>query len=388
MRQDVSGSLDGQPFDYHTYIEMSRLPGEVDFTRELGGSEEPASYFHAITDGEAVYRWTNASQNCQGEAGQLGVGETREPASLLYNLTGATKKGTELVNQIQTTHYQFDQDDLRIATPKPKATGELWIADQGGYVVKMTLTIAPPSSPTGKGMEVGQDWTYEVSQVNAVDSIELPQGCLPVPVEIPAMPDAQEITRGSGLLSFITTSPAAEVVNLYFQALPKLGWMTDQKKPAGELNLPMSFLFTKGEQKLALNIDNSFQTGVDVDLVISAVEAVLPAATATPGDALPPTPAPTVNPLDSGLPEDIPLYPGVTGMIKNGGVVMVYSSDPVSNLVEFYLAQMPGLGWNLTQNFQSDSNTLLLWQKQDRNISISIIPSDGVTLLVIDTQSQ
>ena len=391
FRQDVTGSLDGQPFEYHTHIEMSRLPGQMDFTRELGGTEEPASYFHAITDGQAVYRWYTAAQSCQGEVGELAVGETRDPASLLFHLTGATKKGTELVNQIPTTHYQFDQNDLRVSDPKPEVNGEVWIADQGGYVVKLALTIAPPSNPTGAGMEVGQDWTYEISQVNSIDSIELPQGCLPVPVEIPALPDAQEITRSSGLLSFITASRASEVVDLYFQALPALGWETDQQKPTGDLILPVSLSFAKGDLKLAVNIDDSDQGGLDVDVLIymhGARPAVPSAATAAPGAAPPASPVATVNPAESGLPDDIPLYPGVTGMVKMAGTLKVDSSDPVDSVVNFYLQQMPALGWELMQNIPSGDTTVLMWQKQERIVSITVTPANGGTQLMIIQPSQ
>ena len=30
LRQNVTGSLDGQPFEYHTRIEISRRPGQID----------------------------------------------------------------------------------------------------------------------------------------------------------------------------------------------------------------------------------------------------------------------------------------------------------------------------------------------------------------------
>jgi hypothetical protein len=391
FRQDVTGSLDGQPYETHTHIELSRAAGQMDFTREIEGTEDPSSYFRAITSDQAVYRWYTAEQSCQGEAGKLADGEKLEPASLLFSLTGATKKGTEVVNQIPATHYQFDQNDLLASDPKPEVNGDLWIADQGGYVVKLALTVESPSNPTEAGMEVGQDWTYEISQVNAIDSIELPQGCMPIPLEIPTLPDAQEITRSSGLLSFITASQASEVVDFYFQNLPALGWETDQQKPTGDLILPVSLSFAKGDQKLSVNIDNSDQGGLDVDVLIymhGARSAVPSGATATPGAALPTSPVATVNPAKSGLPDDIPLYPGVTGLVKMESVFKVNSSDPVDSVVNFYLQQMPALGWELIQNIPSGDTTVLMWQKQERIVSITVTPANGETLLMIVQSSQ
>lgn len=388
FQQDVTGSVDGQPFEYHSHIELSRIPGEMDFTRELGGTEEPASNFHVITDGHTVYRLDTADQACQGEVGDLTVGETRDPASLLFPITGATNKGSDVVNQIQTTHYQFDQNDLNISDPKPEVNGELWIADQGGYVVKLTLVIAPPTNPTGKGKEIGQEWTYEISQVNAIDSIELPQGCLPVPVDIPATPDAIEVNRSSGILSYITASQASGVVDLYFEKLPPLGWETDQKKTEGDLTLPASLLFTKGDQKLVINIDNSTQGGLDVDVLVSTIGAMTTVFTATPGAVLPTTPAPIVDAAESGLPEDIPLYSGVTNMNKMGNVLMVTSFDPADSIVNFYLEKMPALEWSLMNSFVSDNSTLLMWQKQDTTISISVTSDSGKTNIVISQNLQ
>ena len=383
FRQDVTGTLDGKPFKYQTHIELSRLPGKMDFTRELGGSEETASYFHVITDGKTIYRWDSAGQSCQGEAGQLAVGETRDPASLLFHITGATKKGSEVVNQIPTTHYQFDQNNLHVSDPKPEVKGDLWMADQGGYVVKFALTIAPTSNPSGKGLETGQNWTYEISRVNTVDSIELPKDCLPVLVEIPTLPDAQEIYRNSGQLSFITSSQASEVVDLYFKALPALGWKTDQKKPDGDLTLPVSLIFAKGDQKLVVNIDNSAHGGLDVDILIHVVEAALTSITATPGASLPTIPAATVNPVQSGLPEDIPLYPGATGMLKMENAFTVNSADPVDSVVNFYLKKMPVLGWKLMNNIATDGTTVLMWQKQSAVVTISVTPDSGETKIII-----
>ena len=239
-----------------------------------------------------------------------------------------------------------------------------------------------------RGHGGGADWNYEISQVDAIDSIGLPTGCMPVPVEIPSLPDAQEVTRRSGLLSFITAFPASAVVDFYFQALPTLGWKTGQQKPGGDLVMPISLAFAKGDQKLAVNIDDSIQGGLDVDLLIYKAGALPSAAPATPAADLPGIPAATVNPADSGLPEDIPLYPGVTGMLKSENMLKVTSSDPAVSVVNFYLEQMPGLGWNISQNNQSNDLTMLIWQKQDRTVTITVIPDSGATQLMFIQESR
>lgn len=386
FQQDVIGSLDGQPYESHTHIELSRASGQVDFIREIEGTEDPTSFFHVISDGQAIYRWFNADQSCQGEAGKLADDEMLEPAALLFHLTGTTQMSSEILNQVATTHYQFNQNNLRISDPKPEIIGDLWIADQGGYVVKFKLTIAPPSNPSGVGMETGQEWTYEISQVNSIDSIQLPENCMPVPVEIPTPPDAQEITRNSGLVSFTTASQASTVVDFYLQNLPGLGWKTDQQKPTADLKLPASLSFDKGDQKLSVNIDKSNQGGLDVDILIymhGARSESSSDATPVPGADSTPTPAPTAVSTESGLPDDIPLYPGVTDLATVNSMFTAKSTDPVSSVVNFYLEQMPALGWTLLQNFTSNGTTILMWQKQDRMVSITVGSPNGKTRIMI-----
>lgn len=384
FQQDATGSVDGQPYEYHNQVEMSRLPGKLDFTRRLAGTEEPSSFLHLISDGQAVYRWADPDQPCQGEIGNLPVDEILDPSSFLIPVSSATKIGSETMNQIQTTHYTFDQNGLNISTPKPDVVGELWIADQGGFVVKMSLSMAPPAKTTGKGKEISQNWTYEISQVNSIDAITLPQGCKPVPSEIPVMPDAQETNFASGMLSYITNSQAADVVDLYFNSLPGLGWQTDQKNPGSDLVLPVSLMFKKGDQKLTINIDISAQSGLDVNVLINSIsQASTTFATSTPAEELPTGPAPTLNADESGLPADIPLYPGVTADITMQNVLMVNSSDPLDNVVNFYLEKMPGLDWELQNNVVSEGTTILIWQKDDRMVSITIMPDNDRTKLVI-----
>jgi len=384
FKQEAFGSVDGQPYDYHNQVEMSRLLAKLDFTRTLSGTEEPSSFLHLISDGQAVYRWLDPDQPCQGEIGNLPVDEILDPSSFLIPVSNATKIGSELMNQIQTTHYTFDQNGLNISSPKPDVVGELWIADQGGFVVKMSLSIAPPSKTTGKGKEIGQDWTYEISQVNSIDAITLPQECKPVPSEIPVMPDAQETNFASGVLSYITNSQAADVVDLYFESLPGLGWQTDQKNPGSDLVLPVSLLFKKGDQKLTINIDTSAQSGLDVDVLINSISQVPTISeTSIPAEELPTGPAPTLNANESGLPEDIPLYPGVTADIAMQNVLMVNSTDPLDDLVNFYLEKMPGLDWNLQNNIVSEGTTVLIWQKDDRMVTITVMPDNDRTKLVI-----
>jgi len=389
FHQDVTGTLDGKPFERHTHIELTRASGQSDFTRELGGTDEMTSYFRAILTGQAVYRWNTLDEACQGTAGGLLSEETLEPAELLLPILQTSKVGTETVNQIPAMHYHFDQNSLSLTEPKPAVTGEIWLAEQGGYVVKYTLNAAKPSETTGVGLEVEQSWTYELSQVNAVESVALPKGCMAVPVDIPAMPDAKDVSRSSGMMEYTTASSAFQVVDFYYHHLDSLGWTTKQEEPSGELKVPLGLSFSHGDQRLSINVDQADEGGLDVTLVIynptEQLAATAPAATISPeATTTPAGPQPTIDPSKSGLPADVPLYPGATNLTNLGGQGISFDApDLPDQVATFYREKMVAAGWSLINEVKDGTMTVQAWQKTGRMVSLQINVKDEKTNVVV-----
>jgi hypothetical protein len=394
-QQDVTGNLDGKPFESHTHIELTRAAGQSDFTRELQGTDEQTSYFRVIAQGKAVYRWNSLDESCQGEAGDLLSGETLEPAKLLPLVLQTSKVGNETVNQIPTIHYHFDQNALPVTEPKPSISGEIWLAEQGGYLVKYILNAAMPTQTTGVGLEAAQSWTYELSQVNSIDTVPLPAGCMAVPVGIPVMPDATDVSRGSGFMAYGTASSASQVVDLYFDQLGSLGWTAKQEKPGGELKIPLGLKFTNGDQVLTINVDNAEAGGLDVTLMIynpkEQVAASTPPTNPTAGGTSTPSePLPTIDASTSGLPEDISLYPGATDLQKIPGTqgIAFDAPDLPDQVDAFYNQEMVASGWTLLNETKGEATIIQLWQKANRMTSINISTKDAKTNVMILIISQ
>jgi hypothetical protein len=387
FHQDISGTLDGKPFEKHTHIELSRLGGQLDFVRELNGTDQPDSYFQVVATDQAVYRWNSVDETCQGEAGQILTGETQEPAALLLAVRTANKVGNETIDGIATVHYTFDGNALELSQPKPAIQGDLWLAEQGGYVVKYTLEAAMPSPATGTGQEAAQSWSYELSQVDTVEQVRLPAGCEAVPVDIPAMADAANVIRRSGFMEYSTASTAAQVVDLYYHSLDALGWKETQAAPSGKLKLPMGMLFTNGDERLAITmdaVDAAEGGGLDVNLFLYNPAELSAASTAestsTPAATLPPSgPQPTIDPSKSGLPADVPLYPGATDLQKIGSALRFSVPDAPDLVATFYRQQMPANGWTSLQEANSGGQIIQTWMKADRIGNFIISVKDGKT---------
>jgi hypothetical protein len=391
FHQDVTGSLDGKPFERHSETDLTRAgtSGDYDLTSQIQGSAEPSTYQRLISISRALYRWAAADQGCSGTFNDQPSNPATDPASLLLPVYQASQVGSETVNGIAAIHYHFDQHSLNLADTATPASGEVWIAAQGGYVVKYTLNIQAPAQPDPDGLQAAQTWSYEVSQVNAISGIDLPDGCLPVLTDIPVMTDAQDLMRGNGMTGFTTASSAAQVVSYFIQNLPPLGWKNDQAAPQGDVNLPFIMTFTKDNQSLSLTLDKGDPSGVEVTLALSSSSAQ---AAETPASQTPVTnqgSQPTANPSESSLPSDIPSYPGSTELANQGvPAIMLQTADSATQVAQFYNQQMAANNWALLSNTTTGGVINQGWQKDTRMAMITIQPVGSITKIIIAVQNE
>jgi hypothetical protein len=269
-------------------------------------------------------------------------------------------------------------------------SGEVWIASPGGFVVKYLLTSPAPAHPSGKGLEAGQTWDYELSQANAIDQIPIPSGCEPVPVDIPAMADAQAVEFSPGQLTYTTPSSVAQVIDFYNKKLPALGWTnTGATKPKDSSNSTLLY-YQKGSQDLTIFMDSSSGT-LQITVVLSnqtPSEAAAPTATAGPGMTAQPAatsqPAATADFSKSGLPSDVPLYPGATNLVALAGKGMQFStSDTPVVVTSFYKTHLTASGWSLLSEATSGDHTAQIWQKNGKTLNVVVTSQNGETTIIL-----
>lgn len=385
--QDVTGTLDGKPYERHSLMELTRLidAGQYDFINDADGSDNSGFHLRIMAQGNAFYRWMLDNPACQGSITPPADGEVVEPASLLLSIDGGVRLGSETVNQIPSVHYRFDQDSLPITKDSGPVTGDVWIAEDGGYVVKYTLSTSKPEKRPGEDLEVSQQWAYELDQVDGMDGIDLPDGCLPVPASLPAPTDAKDVQQVGGRMSYTSTSDARQVLDLYYHELPALGWIAHSELQTGEIKLPYLTFFDKEDQRLTVYINEGEKGSVDVDLLITFIE-VIPVSpqeevTATPSGE--PAPAATINPGESGLPGDIPLYPGATDMLKTGEMVMFTVPDAPDVVAKYYSREMLANGWTMENETTFSDVSMQIWAKSGASITITVMVQDGSTNVVI-----
>jgi hypothetical protein len=184
-------------------------------------------YIVAGNVGEAHYDQIGRDVPCGvwwGEEATVTGGSEFQVASLLKPVGAAKLTGEETVEGIPTKHYSFD--GASVGLPEDvEATGDVWIATKGGYVVKYILQITGADSYFGEGKQGTQKIEYLLSEVNANSQVVYPYGCEPVLTDVPATQDAAEIIRLPGMLDYFSNSPQETIAAFYTDYFESGGWV-------------------------------------------------------------------------------------------------------------------------------------------------------------------
>jgi hypothetical protein len=100
----------------------------------------------------------------------------RELESLIGDISDLTGLHTatlvaegETINETITNHYRFDPPRTYEGDPRV-TTGDLWLAQEGGYIVRYIVE-------SFDGEAVTTRWEYNVSPIDASETITLPSAC-------------------------------------------------------------------------------------------------------------------------------------------------------------------------------------------------------------------
>ncbi len=376
----AAGSLDGQPFERSTRIEITRA-GSGDFDSQIQSTGAQSALRLLALNG-AYYRWAGTKPTCQGSIDPPADDEVIEPAALLPPLGAASRMGVETVNQVSAVHYQFDQSALPRFKSTGDVSGDVWVAENGGYVLRYHLAVTAPQKPSGQGLEVSQTYEYELTPGSA--ALDLPPGCAQVPVDLPVIDGAQNINRAGNLVTFDTAAKPQAIIDFYQQKLPPLGWKAETAAPTGEVPLPVYFDFSKGGLRLTVDLTvNEDQTTavalIVVDVAAQAAEAPHP----TQAPTKPAGPLPTIDPAKSGLPSNVPLYPGATDLLQAGGAVMFASADAWQDVAGYYREQLSALGWVPESEQPMGNGVTMILNQGDQMLILNIIAEDGQTQVIV-----
>jgi hypothetical protein len=177
------------------------------------------------------------------------------------------------VNGISTWHYTFDENDLKKDMTDMDieyARGEVWVARDGGYPVKMLIEIK------GKDISGADDASfmangtmkmeYELLEVNGNINISPPEEALGGAgggSDLPMLDDAEVQFSMGGMLNYFTATGVQDTVTFYKDKLPAEGWALDGSfEMVTEDSAMLSFKKDNVELSLIIGVEDDGRTNV------------------------------------------------------------------------------------------------------------------------------
>lgn len=248
------GTRDGQPSQWSkTYVMLAtNEPMERQLTLEKTGDMSDLDLVSMIEMNGAAYerRGENACTAMVIDP-ENSLAGAWEPAGFLNGVIGAEEAGRETVNDVASDKYTFDerafgQSDIA------KSKGEIWIASDGGYIVRYLVTTVGNADYFGEGLEGTLTWAYELTDVNQPVTITLPDDCPAGMVDAPLLPDATNVLNMPSILTYETGSSVADAAAFYQEQISGLGWTLGGEPAITETTALMEF--TQGDQNLTVII--------------------------------------------------------------------------------------------------------------------------------------
>jgi hypothetical protein len=240
------GTREGSPVSARATATMRVSPqgSELTINRDPDG---PSTYRADI--GEASYAMTDdgpctATPVVDGDS----LADLYEPAAQLLPVVGAVDEGTETIDNVPTRRYSFDQRAV-IAPYLERVSGEIWVADPGGYLVRYVLSVEGGPEYFGEGTAGTRTLEYAVSEVNRPVTIGLPADCA-APADVPPLPDANEVVSRPGVISFTDASALPRAAKSYTSLLRKEGWKPSSRPVVSKTSAVL--MFTKGRRALTV----------------------------------------------------------------------------------------------------------------------------------------
>ncbi len=144
------------------------------------------------------------------------------PDSLLppEDLSGILIPDAEVVVAGQSgQRYTFEADALGSFQD---VSGELVLADEGGYVLRYGFAGITAETPLSSGLEGRLTWQFEITDLAPEEIVSAPEGC---ELDYPIMADAANLARLPGLITYTSPSSPEDIQAFYEQALPDDGWL-------------------------------------------------------------------------------------------------------------------------------------------------------------------
>ena len=266
FRFDWKGTKAGQPAE--GYIDMRsafvREPAAREMQLEAKGMDQAGaqtpSKVSFIQVGDTAWMYESQSNNWM----QLPAGESSfadgffKPEDLMSSFDvnkGQRSLLPEEVNGVSCYKYTFTEKDFTSSTSESvkNASGEAFIAVDGGYVVKMGINADVSYTKSGQMFDEGTiKLVFDLSDINKPITIEPPAEAKAQTggrADLPKLPDAKIELSTSELISYRTASSVKDAANFYETEMPNNGWAAGENNKDLIMDESAILSYTKAGEK-------------------------------------------------------------------------------------------------------------------------------------------
>ena len=175
----------------------------------------------------------------------------------------------EMVNGIKSDHYQVNNVSLSdsIVTSEP---ADIWVAQDGGYVVRFTGKGEGVTTSLTVGASVTGEitWQYELTDINQISTIEIPQICLDTSQnaqqDLPILDNPVELNVLGQIITYKSTESSEQAANFYKEKMTNLGYdLTSDLSYSGLYN----FIFVKDGKNVNISIFDEDNGGSSIMII-------------------------------------------------------------------------------------------------------------------------
>ncbi|MFN8596662.1 MAG: hypothetical protein U0559_10840 [Anaerolineae bacterium] len=194
------------------------------------------------------------------------------PSSVIGDIKAAQLLGTETINGVPTQHFAVDVAPMA-SLGYTNGKSEVWVAQQGSFVVKYVFEATGKDSFFGAGSANSEGtirWTYEVKSANQPLTIEPPKDCGGAADDIPVMSDATDKSGFGAMTIYTTASAFDDVVKFYKQEMVAKGWAEKEGGMSADGFTMLTFTKDKRSASVTITFDKDKNS---TSVMISVEEA-------------------------------------------------------------------------------------------------------------------
>ena len=225
-----------------------------------------------VTQIEDAFYYVAPPNDCISLAGQSGF---ENPFALFLDAGGFLTEEAERVlpdetiNGVDSYHYELNQENLLSWSVYDIYDADLYIAKEGGYVVRLLITgFGVNEVVSGDAVQEG-DIYYELNNIpEAVPAITIPAACeaaTAITSDYPILDDATAVSSGQGFFSYETQTPFDDVITFYKESLTANNEWTLAQELIQEPNATITFTGAGGT--LLVGLGPGQNGGVQVGII-------------------------------------------------------------------------------------------------------------------------